>query len=67
MPLGMEENVTVDYNVLKVRGLGDFSGCKKALLPILLGTSDTSTSEEEDGPSMSPQQLLTQKLRPFHR
>ena len=79
MPLGMEENVTVDYHVLKVRGLGDFSGCKRALLPILLGASDSEGEEGEGGeewgggggeagnPSISYQQQLAKKLQAFHR
>ena len=73
MPLGMEENVTVDDHVLKVRGLGDFSGCKRALLPILLGASDSEGEEvewgggEAENPSTSYQQQLTKKLQAFHR
>lgn len=63
MPLGMEENVTVDEHVLKVRGLGDFHGCKRALLPILLGTSDS----EAVSLSTQFQSQLTQKMKPFHR
>ena len=66
MPLGMEENVTVDNHVLKVRGLGDFSGCKRALLPILLGVTD-SEEDEAESPSTSYQQQLTKKLQAFHR
>ena len=65
MPMGLEENVTVDNHVLKVRGLGDFSGCKKALFPILLGRSD-SEKEEAESPS-TYQQQLTKKFEAFHR
>ena len=79
MPLGMEENVTVDDHMLKVRGLGDFSGCKRALLPILLGASDSQGEGEKvewgggegggeaENPSTSYQQQLTKKLQAFHR
>ena len=63
MPLGMEENVTVDYHMLRVRGYGDFASCKKALLPILLGSADS----EEIVPTPSSQQLLTQQFKAFHR
>ena len=68
MPLGMEENITVDDHMLKVRGLGDFSGCKRALLPILLGATDPEEEgEEARSPSTSYQQQLTKKLQAFHR
>ena len=63
MPLGREENVTVDRHIMKVRGVGDFKGCKKALLPILVGGTD---SEEVDPTSFSQPQL-TQRFKAFHR
>jgi hypothetical protein len=69
----MEENVTVDDHMLKVRGLGDFGGCKRALLPILLGAASDSEGEETEGggeaeiPSTSYQQQLTKKLQAFRR
>ena len=47
MPLGMEENVTVDSHMLKVRGMGDFRGCKKALLPVLYPLSESEKIEDE--------------------
>ena len=34
-PFGSTDNVTVKGHVMKVRGLGDFSGCKKALVCLL--------------------------------
>lgn len=34
-PLDSMDNVTVEGHRLKIRGLGDFTGCKKALLPLL--------------------------------
>ena len=65
MPLGMEENVTVDSHVLKVRGVGDFKGCKKALLPLLFPSSELE--KEGERPSLSLQEKLGRKFTTFHR
>ena len=38
-PLNMQENITVGKHTLRVRGLGDFNACKRALVPVLLNSS----------------------------
>ena len=65
MPLGMEENVTVDAHVLKVRGVGDFRGCKKALLPVLFPSSQSEKKGES--PSTSSQEKKGHEFETFHR
>ena len=46
MPLGMQDNITVDRYTVKLQGLGDFDGCKRALYPLLVGQNTTETNQK---------------------
>lgn len=41
-PLDYVENITIDKHSVKIRGLGDFGGCKRALLPLLQNPAGSS-------------------------
>ena len=59
-PLNMQENITVGKHTLRVRGLGDFHACKRALVPVLLNSSlATATALPFSGCSGTSCQIST--------
>ena len=48
-PLDYVENITIDGHSIKIRGLGDFKGCKRALLPLVQNPGAGSGGKERGG------------------